>query len=232
MPKYVKFEGVASTDNLTPGKVYEVLLERRSADNERGGFEIKFDNGVQYFCLWQDCGFLKDCDWVECDADDTHEFAEHFVRATLDGDIDGLLCAFDWGASPQGADYWAKMFDSGQLTPEARAYLEGLLGEEGSGKFTITKDDVGRKVRLRDGSVDTIIKYDGSDLPVETEAAWHTVEGVSEMNKRFDIIEFIDEPKQMTTSQAIARLVELVAEHGDRVVTIVDGERFKIRSES
>ncbi len=47
----------------------------------------------------------------------------HRIQQVLDGNLQALSCAFPWGSTPHGGEYWAEAEEFGVLTDESRSYL-------------------------------------------------------------------------------------------------------------
>ena len=104
-----------------------------------------------------------------------------------------------WLESPEGHFVRPTSLTSLGTEQLARYWSEHLhkevVSEEVKEKLNITENDVGRKVRHKDGSVSMIIIFDaGDNYPVLSGDDWFTVDGrlAGEKSHDKDIIEFID----------------------------------------
>jgi hypothetical protein len=86
----------------------------------------------------------------------------------------------------------------------------------------ITPEDVGRKVVLRNGIFDYIIKYDNSDAPIETQLSWHKTNGKSINESTLDIIAFADELQTEVPPLAVQRPTDILNASNQPTKTLRD----------
>ena len=101
------------------------------------------------------------------------------------------------------AYYPATCTITGAANPyDAMDHARDLVAEYNVPAFRATQQDVGRLVRLRDGSITMIIMYSHGKMPISSGAGYHRIDGRRSHEAEYteDIVGFVEAPDDDTES--------------------------------